>query len=245
MSIGLKVFNRLVHKNNVGTLNESTRQKFVKNTLENLPAGLRLLDAGAGEQQFKKYCGHLNYVSQDFAQYDGLGDQAGLQMGKWDNSNLDIISDITKIPEPDASFDVILCTEVFEHLPHPILAINEFSRLLKKGGKLIITAPFCSLTHFAPYHFYSGFNRYFYEKHLSDNGLDIVSMEHNGNYFEYMGQEVRRIDSVANTYAKSSLNFIEYLAFAIALKKLKKMSEADSGSQELLHFGLHVVSVKL
>ena len=150
-------------------------------------------------------------------------------MGKWDNSNLDIISDITKIPEPDASFDVILCTEVFEHLPDPISAIKEFSRLLKRGGKLIVTAPFCSLTHFAPYHFYTGFNRYFYEKHLPDNNFDLISIEHNGNYFEYMGQEIRRIESIANKYANLSLNFIEYIALAIALKMLNKMSNADNG----------------
>lgn len=244
MSIGQKLFNKIVKINNVGTLNESTRQKFIKKTLENLPAGLRLLDAGAGEQQFKIFCSHLNYISQDFAQYDGQGDSAGLQVGKWDISNIDIISDITKIPEQDASFDVILCTEVFEHLPEPILAIKEFSRLLKKGGQLIITAPFCSLTHFAPFHFYTGFSRYFYEKHLPDNGFDLVSIEHNGNYFEYIGQEIRRIDSVAYTYARSALNFIEYIALAITIRKLNKLSKADNGSQELLHFDFQVIAIK-
>lgn len=244
MSLGLKIFNRIINKNYVGTSNESKRQKFVKQTLENLPKGLRILDAGAGEQQFKKYCSHLMYVSQDFAQYDGLGDSAGLQMGKWDNSNLDIISDITNIPEPDFSFDVILCTEVFEHLPDPISAIKEFSRLLKPNGTLIITAPFCSLTHFAPYHFYTGFNRYFYETHLKNNNFNVVSIEHNGNYFEYIGQEIRRIETVANKYANSSLNFIEYIALAIALKMLNKMSKVDNGSQELLHFDFQVIAKK-
>ena len=244
MSLGLKIFNRIINKNSVGTSNESTRQKFVKQTLENLPEGLRILDAGAGEQQFKKYCSHLVYVSQDFAQYDGLGDSAGLQMGEWDNSNLDIISDITNIPEPDFSFDVILCTEVFEHLPDPISAIKEFSRLLKPNGTLIITAPFCSLTHFAPYHFYTGFNRYFYETHLKSNNFNMLSIEHNGNYFEYIGQEIRRIETVANKYANSSLNFIEYIALVIALKMLNKMSKVDNGSQELLHFDFQVIAKK-
>ena len=66
MSIGLKIFNRFVDTNIVGTLNESTRQQFVKSTLENLPRGLRILDAGAGECQYRKHCSHLHYVSQDF-----------------------------------------------------------------------------------------------------------------------------------------------------------------------------------
>lgn len=100
----------------------------------------------------------MNYVAQDFAQYNGAGNSTGLQVGNWDQPSLDIISDITEIPEPDASFDAIMCVEVFEHLPEPIKAIQEFARLLKPNGHLILTAPFCSLTHFAPYHFYTGFN---------------------------------------------------------------------------------------
>ena len=91
-----------------------------------------------------------------------------LQTKTWDNSKLDIVSDIIQIPLPDNSVDAIMCTEVLEHLPNPILAIKEFSRLIKPAGYLILTAPFASLVHFAPYHFASGFSRYFYEKHLAE-----------------------------------------------------------------------------
>ena len=245
MSYIRKFFNLLTRSNKTGTANESTRKQWVERTLSELPAGLRLLDAGAGEQQFKNKCAHLNYVSQDFAQYNGLGDSAGLQMGKWDISNIDIVGDITKIPEPDASFDVILCTEVFEHLPNPIAAIKEFSRLLKSGGKLIITAPFCSLTHFAPYHFYSGFNRYFYETNLVENGFGSIAIEYNGNYFEYVAQEVRRIEDVAITYSeRPKVRLIERVAIWMTLNLLKRMTKYDKGSKELLHFGLHVHAIK-
>ena len=147
----------------IGTNNEVTRLKWLAETLKRIPQGSRILDAGAGELAQKKYCAHLNYISQDFAKYDGKGNNTGLQTQDWDNSKIDIVSDITSIPQPDASFDAIMCVEVFEHLPDPIAAIKEFSRLLRKNGTLILTAPFCSLTHFAPYHFYSGFNKYYYE----------------------------------------------------------------------------------
>ena len=241
-----KAFNFLTRGNKTGTLNEAPRQRWVEVTLNSLPAGLRILDAGAGEQQYKKFCTHLNYVSQDFAEYDGVGDNVGLHTGKWDNSNLDIVGDITCIPEPDASFDVILCTEVFEHLPNPALAIQEFSRLLKSGGQLIITAPFCSLTHFAPYHYATGFSRYYYEKHFSDNGLKTLSMEANGNYFEFVAQEVRRIEDVAIQYSqKQHPSLLQRIAIFLVLGMLKKMSQSDSGSSELLHFGYHVRAVKL
>lgn len=246
MSYMKKAFNLLMRTNKAGTRNEATRRHWVEKKLTDLPAGLRILDAGAGEQQYKKYCTHLNYVSQDFAQYDGVGDNVGLQTGKWDNSNLDIICDIANIPEPDASFDVILCTEVFEHLPDPALAIREFSRLLKSGGQLLITAPFCSLTHFAPYHYATGFNRYYYEKHFSDNGLKALSIEENGNYFEYVAQEVRRIEDVAILNSeKKHPNLLQRLAIWMVLNMLNKMSKTDSGSEKLLHFGCHVHAVRI
>ncbi len=170
----------------IGTHNESTRVAWLEATLKKIPNGSRLLDAGAGEQQFKKFCGHLNYVSQDFAQYKPEELNKGLQMDKWDYGKLDIISDIAAIPEQDASFDAIMCTEVFEHIINPRDAVKEFSRLLKKDGYLIITAPFCSLTHFAPYHFYTGFNKYFYETSLKENGFEILEMTPNGNFFEFV-----------------------------------------------------------
>lgn len=41
----------------------------------------------------------------------------------------------------DEMFDVVICTEVLEHLYDPLLAIEEAYRVLKKGGKYIATVP--------------------------------------------------------------------------------------------------------
>ncbi len=232
-------------KNKVGTTNLKNREAWLKKTLKKIPAGSHILDAGAGEQQYKRFCSHLNYVAQDFAQYDGKGNSRGLQQGRWDQSKLDIISDITAIPKPDASFDAIMCVEVLEHLPEPIKAIQEFSRLLKPGGYLILTAPFCSLTHFAPYHFFTGFNRYFYDTHLTANGFKIVESQENGNFFEYLAQEIRRIPWVAKNYAEGSkCGRLELLAMKVCLSMLGRFSKKDTGSSELLHFGYHVLCKK-
>ncbi|MGV8108435.1 class I SAM-dependent methyltransferase [Methanospirillum sp.] len=228
----------------VGKKNQITREIWLEETLKSLSPGTRILDAGAGELRYKKFCSHLNYVSQDFAQYDGMGDYKGLQTKTWDQTKLDIISDITAIPEPNNSFDAIMCIEVFEHLPEPIKAIEEFSRLLKNEGHLIITAPFCSLTHFAPYHFYSGFNRYFYENHLTNNGFHIEELVENGNYFEYLAQEIRRIPSVTEKYSRKKFFPIHYIAQQWLLWILGKYSLSDTGSDELLCFGYHVHAIK-
>ena len=136
-----QVMGRLLRVGSVGTNHVPARAAWIAQTLRNIPSGQRILDAGAGELQFKKHCNHLKYVAQDFAQYDGRGDGRGLTTGSWDQSRLDIVSDIASIPEPDESFDAIMCIEVFEHLPNPVLAIQEFARLLRPGGQLIITAP--------------------------------------------------------------------------------------------------------
>lgn len=228
----------------VGTKNLFNREQWLKKTLRQIPAGLRILDAGAGEQQYRTYCTHLDYVALDFGQYDGKGNNAGLQTGAWDQKNLDIICDITSIPEPNESFDVIMCIEVFEHLPDPLAALREFARLLRTGGQVILTAPFCSLTHFAPYHFYTGFSRYFYETHLLSYGFYIAELVENGNYFEYLAQEVRRIPTVADQYAKIRLTLMEFVIMRFVLRMLERLSRRDIDSAKLLHFGCFVKGIK-
>lgn len=227
-----------------GTHNKANRDAWLARTLARVPAGSRILDAGAGEQQYRRFCTHLNYVSQDFAQYDGLGDGGGLQTQTWDQSNLDIVSDIARIPEPDAAFDAIMCVEVLEHVPYPVDALRELVRLLKPGGLLIVTAPFCSLTHFAPYFYQTGYSRYFYEYWLGELGCTILDLDFNGNYFEYLAQEVRRIPGAAQRYGGGAVRWYEKVAARITLRSLARLSAADQGSQEFLSYGLHVLSRK-
>lgn len=229
----------------VGKSNGSTREKWLEKTLRTIPANSRILDAGAGTQRYRKYCQHLQYVSQDFAQYDGKGNDHALQTGQYNYGKLDIVSDITSIPEPDASFDAILCVEVLEHVPDPVLAVKEFSRLVKSGGHLILTAPFCSLTHYAPYHFSTGFNTYWYNTHLVNAGFQIVELDPNGNYFEYLAQEVYRIPAIAQRYAKSKPNPFEMASIYVLQRMLARFSRRDTGSSEVLCYGYDVYARKL
>lgn len=228
----------------IGTQNEATRYAWMEKTLKNIQAGSKILDAGAGELKFKKYCDHLIYVSQDFGQYDGKGNSEGLQTKTWDNSKLDIVSDITSMPVENACFDAVMCNEVLEHVPDPLSALKELDRVLKVEGYLILTAPFCSLTHFAPYHFSTGFSRYFYEKHLHELNYEILDIHANGNYFEYLAQELRRLPKVSSQYSEIKPDRIQKNALQTMLHFLQECSQNDSGSKELLCFGYQILARK-
>jgi len=155
-----------------------------------------------------------------------------------------IEGDIISIPEPDASFDVIMCNEVLEHLPDPVKAIHEFSRLLKPGGRIILTAPFCSLTHFAPYHFSSGFNSYWYQTHLVEHDFIDLKIERSGTYFSYLAQEMFRIPSISKRYCQKPPRLIEMIALFIVVKMLARFNKRDEGSSEILCYGYHVTAQK-
>jgi SAM-dependent methyltransferase len=51
------------------------------------------------------------------------------------------IEDASELPFADASFDVVTCLEVFEHLFAPHLAAAEIHRVLRAGGVLVATVP--------------------------------------------------------------------------------------------------------
>jgi SAM-dependent methyltransferase len=65
----------------------------------------------------------------------------------------DVIADICKWSNPDA-FDVIVLSEVLEHVASPQSAIDNIHKSLKDGGLLIITVPFVLPIHEAPFDFY-------------------------------------------------------------------------------------------
>jgi SAM-dependent methyltransferase len=51
------------------------------------------------------------------------------------------IDDAAELPFADGSFDVVVCTEVLEHLFAPQIAVAELRRVLRPGGTLIVTVP--------------------------------------------------------------------------------------------------------
>ncbi len=223
-------------------INEEQRGVWLAKTLAAVPSGLRILDAGAGELRNKPLCAHLDYVSQDACQYEGTGDDQGLQTGTWDTSLIDLVSDIVDIPEPATSFDVILCSEVLEHLPDAIRVLDEFRRLLKPGGQLILTAPFASFVHFSPYHYATGFSRYWYEYHLPIRNFEIQELTPNGDWFSYVKQEMLRLPGMARRYGDWCWP-LAYLAAGIALIYFSIRGKSKV-ADDVACFGWHCIAIK-
>ena len=190
--------------------NRKRRDKWMIKQANNIPNGSKVLDVGAGGCPHRKLFSHCEYFTQDFVQLSAVQIQNQVGYGK-----IDFVSDILNIPVPDKSYDVILCTEVIEHIPDPISAIKEISRILKPGGTLLITAPLLSGLHQEPYHFYGGYTKYWYQKFLTENNLSDINMNtmesklHKGVYF---AGEILNIDGVTGGFNFQAAWTTGYLA---------------------------------
>lgn len=166
--------------------NTYNRKQWVARQASLIPAGFRILDVGAGIGQYQPLFSHCEYHAHDFGQEPGT-------LGKY--TKLDYQSDINEIPVPDNSFDVILCTEVLEHVPEPVTAVGELARILKPGGRLLLTAPLSSILHQQPYHYYGGYTPHWYYHFLTEAGFHVESIEANQGFFSLFGQEAQRFCS--------------------------------------------------
>ncbi|MFA5828048.1 MAG: class I SAM-dependent methyltransferase [Candidatus Shapirobacteria bacterium] len=156
--------------------------KYVQNISKSLIPHKKILDAGAGECQYKQYFKNMNYVSQDLC----IGDI------RWDFSQIDIKSEIYDIPVKNHSFDYILCIEVLEHLKYPDRVFAEFSRILKQGGKLFLICPLVWGEHQKP-HDYFRYTQFALQLLGNDNGFTLKKIEKQGGKFICLTQIITEI----------------------------------------------------
>lgn len=85
----------------------------------------------------------------------------------------DVFYDGRTLPFAEASFDGVLCSQVLEHVFIPEEFLREIRRVLRPGGRLVLTVPFAWDEHEQPYDFarYSSFGL---RALLERNGFEIV-----------------------------------------------------------------------
>lgn len=173
-----------------GNFNPTIRDNFVKNVANKLSKKSKVLDVSSGTKPYKHLFEHCEYISHEFEGNKIINDSFRNENSNFKNH--DIYSPINNIPVEDNSFDFIICTEVFEHIPEPIKAMEELVRICKKNGKILITAPFTSGIHQEPYHFYSGFSPFFYNYLKEKYNLEITEFKSQGDMFLLNCQEIGR-----------------------------------------------------
>lgn len=134
------------------------------------------LDIGCGDQPYR---GLIESVG---ARYESVDIEARTE-------NVTYISDIHDMGVvPRESFDCAICLEVLEHVSNPFVAVGEIEKVLRPGGKLILSVPHLSRLHEAP-HDYFRYTRYGIHSILESNGFEVLEMKPTGALFSFLGHQ--------------------------------------------------------
>jgi SAM-dependent methyltransferase len=90
-------------------------------------------------------------------------------------SRIDVTGSAYDTGLPDSSCDVVLCTEVLEHLEDPIAGVREMRRVLTDEGVVILTVPLFWPVHEAPRDFYR-YSEYGLRHLFETGGFDILEI---------------------------------------------------------------------
>ena len=141
------------------TLIEANKRRITRRNLDRALAGVHL-------------AGHTLEIGAAGTQYGGLYEH-GVRLNIAP-VGADVQADAHALPFADASFDNVVAIETLEHLRDPSGVIAEFTRVLRPGGRVLVTTRFCYPIHDAP-HDYFRFTRFGLEALFAD--YDIERLE--------------------------------------------------------------------
>ena len=150
----------------------------MRRAADSIPPGSRVLDAGAGQCVYADHFRQHRYESADYCQ------------GKKNYGNINYVCSLDAIPVEDKSFDLVLSTQVLEHLADPLLALKELHRVLKPQGRLWLTAPLCWGEHGQPADFYR-YTRFGLRHLLEQAGFKVVELEWASGYYATLWYQLR------------------------------------------------------
>jgi SAM-dependent methyltransferase len=107
-----------------------------------------VLDVGCGRKPYRSLTAATRYVGVDVDSPATRG-----------HGDVDVFYDGRTLPFAGASFDGVLCSQVFEHVFAPREFLAELARVLRPGGTLLLTTPVAWDEHEQPHDFarYSSF----------------------------------------------------------------------------------------
>ena len=113
------------------------RRRIIRAELDRLgvAADARVLDAGCGS-------GRTMQELADYGQVSGIElDPAAAGLARDRNVGEVQVGRLEELPWDDATFDLITCLDVIEHVPDDVVALRELLRVCKPGGHLLVTVP--------------------------------------------------------------------------------------------------------
>ncbi len=139
-------------------------RRELKKEIEGLSSDFtgRTLDVGCGFKPYRKYF--------DVTEYIGM--EIDISASRYDGS-VDVFYSGNEFPFPNHSFDHVLTFQVLEHVRNPSHFISEICRVLKPGGKLLLSVPFVWEEHEAP-NDHTRFTSYGLRELLEKNGLQVI-----------------------------------------------------------------------
>ena len=141
----------------------------------------KILDSGCGSMPYKNIILSNN---DKVTNYIGLDIESGLN---YENVNADFLWDGSIMPFEDSSFDVVISTEVMEHVPDPDSYLMEVKRVLKPGGMFFFTVPFLMSLHEVPNDYYR-YTPFALEMIFKRVGFITITIKPMGGYNAAMAQ---------------------------------------------------------
>jgi SAM-dependent methyltransferase len=190
----------------------------------------RLLDYGCGRMPYKNYILEHSGVSE----YIGLDIETALN---YDNVKPDALWNGTTIPFPDGHFDVVLATEVFEHVHGLEPALHEICRVLKQDGILFFTMPYVWPLHEVPNDEYR-YTPFALEKIFKRSGFSEMEIKPTGGWnatlAQMLGLWVRR-----NPMSKRKKMFLSYMMRPVIKALLNRDTKPSEYSENTMIPGLY------
>jgi ubiquinone/menaquinone biosynthesis C-methylase UbiE len=179
---------------------EAVVEDAVRDFAGSLPEGARVLDAGAGEGQYKRLFARHRYLGFDL----GVGDHT------WNYSGLDVRGDLAALPFGDGSFDAAISIVTLEHVRDPAGVLGEMARTLRPGGVVLVAAPHQWEEHQQP-HDYFRYTRHGLQYLLEQAGFMATSITPVGGIFRLLSRRLL----TAWQYLPPGVNLL-FLALAAA-----------------------------